>query len=321
MYRNQSIGVVVPAFNEELLIQDTLSRIPAYADRIYAIDDGSTDTTFACISEAAVKDSRIIPLHHDTNRGLGASVATGYLKALEDKVDVVAVMDGDNQMDPAFLAGLLDPIIEKRCDFGLGNRLFNHRYREGMSRWRYFGNTLLTFMVKAISGYWNIVDPTNGYTAISRQALLKIEPPTLYKGYGFGIDRLVRLNVAGCRVTNIPIPARYGKERSKIRYHSYIIRVSGLMLKDLFWRLETKYIVRTFHPLVLLYISGIVLLIAGCVGLVDLLISLFISGLSLPSLLVYSAGAIGLSILLLLSATLIDIRQQDHDFKNVRQEA
>lgn len=241
MYQQKTIAVVVPAYKEEELIGETLSSIPEYVDRIYAVDDGSPDRTFNIIQKMAEKDSRIVPIKVTKNGGVGATIVTGYKRSLEDGMDVVVVMAGDNQMDPDYLPDILAPVVEGRADYSKGNRLLSPEYRRGMSRWRLFGNLLLTILNKVASGYWHIVDPQNGYTAISRRTLESIDLDAIYPWYGYPNDMLIKLNVYGFRVVDVPHPARYGNEKSKITYGKYILKVSWLLLKGFFWRLNMKY--------------------------------------------------------------------------------
>ncbi len=257
MYRERRISVVVPAYNEVLLIGSTLETMPGFVDRIYVVDDGSTDETSRCVAERAAGDPRIVPVTHEENRGVGAAIITGYTNALADSADIIAVMAGDNQMDPAFLPKLLDPIVDGKADYAVGDRLINPEFRKEMSRWRFAGNAALTLLTKIASGYWQLVDPQNGYTAISRRALEAIPLDAVYPGYGYCNDILVRLNVYGFRVTNVPHPARYGLERSGIRYSGYIVGLSRLLLKDFLWRLKMKYVIMGFHPLVFFYLFGV----------------------------------------------------------------
>ena len=257
MYREHRIAVVVPAYNEELLIGPTLDTIPGCVDRVYVVDDCSTDGTATELGEHSARDPRIVPLRHETNSGVGAAIVPGYTAALADGMEIVAGMAGDNQLDPAFLPKLLDPIIDGKADYAVGNRLINPEFRTGMSRWRFVGNSALTLLTKIASGYWQLVDPQNGYTAISRRALETIPLDAVYPRYGYCNDILVRLNVYGFRVKNVPHPARYGLERSKIKYSSYIVRLSRLLLKDFLWRLKTKYVIMGFHPLVFFYLFGV----------------------------------------------------------------
>lgn len=266
MYRNHTIGVIVPAYNEKELIGATLDGIPPYVDKIYAVDDASKDETLEIIENFQVKDKRIVCLSHEQNRGVGGAIITGYKAALNDGIDIMAVMAGDNQMDPGQLVNLLDPIVDGKADYTKGNRLLSRDFMKGMSRVRQSGNILLTFLNKVGSGYWHVVDPQNGYTAISKRVFDKIPPDSIFPWYGYCNDLLVRLNVYDFRVMDCPIPARYGREKSKIRYSTYIPRVSWLLLKDFCWRLKVKYVVTTFNPLVLFYLAGVFLTSLGIVA-------------------------------------------------------
>jgi hypothetical protein len=166
---------------------------------------------------------------------------------------------------------LINPIIQNRADYTKGNRLLSPEYRKGMSRWRLFGNTALTFMTKFSSGYWKLMDPQNGYTAISSKVLERLNLDTIYPRYGYCNDLLVKLNVFGFRVMDIEMPARYGREQSKIRYASYIWKVSWLLFRDFLYRLRMKYVVLSFHPVVIFYLFGSVLTLLGlCAGLFTL---------------------------------------------------
>lgn len=256
MYRNFLIGVVVPAFNEKKLIQDTLVSIPDFVDKVYAVDDGSTDETCAVIEKMQQKQARIVCLRHERNQGVGAAIITGYKEAIAQGMDIIAVMAGDNQMDPDKLKHLLDPIVEDRADYTKGDRLSCQEHRGGMSSWRFFGNTLLTFLTRIASGYWQLVDPQNGYTAISAAVFQRFSPDSIFPWYGYCNDLLVKLNVYGFRVMDISMPARYGREKSKIRYSTYIPKISCLLLCNFFWRVLTKYIILRFHPLILFYLLG-----------------------------------------------------------------
>ncbi|RCV66043.1 Glycosyltransferase involved in cell wall bisynthesis [Methanophagales archaeon] len=263
IYNGYKIGVVVPAYNEEKLIKVTIETIPDFVDRIYIIDDGSTDNTPNIIE--TLNELRIHFIQHKPNKGLGASIAAGYKKALEEDMGIVAVMAGDNQMDPNQLPNLITPIIEGKADYTKGNRILNKEFRVGMSKWRFFGNAILSFLTKIATGYWHILDSQNGYTAISKKALERIDINDIYPYYGYNADILTKLNIYDINVIDVDIPARYGTEKSKIKYGRYMFKVSLMLLMIFFWRLKEKYIIRDFHPLVLFYIFGIVSLILGLV--------------------------------------------------------
>jgi len=249
LYLNKKICVIIPAYNEEQLIVDTLNSIPTYIDRIYVIDDGSVDGTYDIIIATAEKRNSIIPIQHIKNSGVGAAIISGYRKSLEDEMDISVVMGGDNQMDPQYIPKLIEPIIEGKADYTKGNRLHNKGYTKGMSSWRLLGNSILTLLTKFSSGYWNIMDPQNGYTAISKKALETINLDSIYAKYGYCNDILAKLNVYNFNVMDISIPARYGNERSKIKYYSYILKVSWLLMKNFFWRIKTKYVFINLNPI------------------------------------------------------------------------
>ena len=259
MYRNRTVGVVVPAYNEAGFVGTVISTVPEFVDRVYVVDDGSTDGTWAEITECAAAlngaertaaaastdggvstDGRVVAVRHAENRGVGGAITTGYRLAAEDGMDVVAVMNADEQMDPAFLDRLLDPIVEGRADYAKGNRLGKPEYRESMSRWRLFGNGVLTLLTRAASGYWGMTDPQNGYTAISREAIETLDLDSLFESYGFCNDVLVRLNVHGFRVVDVEMPAIYGEETSHISYSTFVPQLSLLLARRFVWRLRTR---------------------------------------------------------------------------------
>lgn len=245
MYESYTLGIVVPAYNEEKLISGTLQGMPEFADRIYVVDDGSTDATSQIIE--GFNSERFCVLRHPHNQGVGSAIVGGYKRALEDDVDIVVIMAGDDQMDAMYLPQLLAPIIEGKADYAKGSRLSRFEDRRGMSNWRFFGNWILTMLTKVASGYWRIRDPQNGYTAITREALQRIDLDRVYPRYGYCNDLLVKLNVAGCRVVDVPITARYGNEKSKIKYHLYITKVSPLLLRGFLWRLKKRLVARVWR--------------------------------------------------------------------------
>ncbi len=296
-YRHKKVAVVIPAHNEEVLIGATLESIPDFICRIYVVNDCSGDRTQEIVEAYATRDPRIVLVCHEVNSGVGAAIATGYREALKEGMDIVAVMDGDNQMDPAFLPRLLDPIVEGKVDYTKGNRLISPAYRKGMTSWRFTGNAALTLLTKIASGYWQMMDPQNGYTAISTRALERLDLYDIYPRYGYCNDLLVKLNANNFKIQNIPVPARYGKEKSGIRYGSYIVKVSRLLLKDFIWRLKFKYLIMSFHPLVFYYLLGTILSVLGIVGGLVVLFEKFILGYPVLfvhgtlSLVVFTLGA------------------------------
>jgi glycosyltransferase involved in cell wall biosynthesis len=263
LYRNWKIGVVIPAHNEEKLLGKVFESMPPYVDLILPVNDGSTDGTQGLIDRHAGEDPRIRPVVHANNHGVGASIGDGYRMAYEAGMDAAVVMAGDGQMDPAQLARLLDPVVDGKVDYAKGNRLPRRELRRKMPKARLFGNSILSLLTKISSGYWNILDPQNGYTAANREVLEKLDLEGIYPGYGCPNDMLIKLNVYNFRVGDVWMPAVYGSERSGIRMWKYVPKVSWLLLKGFFWRLWEKYVIIDFHPLIFFYILGMVLLPVG----------------------------------------------------------
>jgi len=160
---------------------------------------------------------------------------------------------------------LLMPIIEDKADYTKGNRLITRKAREGMSTLRFIGNSLLSLLTKIGSGYWDLMDSQNGYAAASRKVLETIDLDSVYTYYGYLNDILIKLNAYGMRVTDVVIPARYGNEKSSINYRKYILKVSPMLFKGFIWRLKTKYILLSFHPLVFFYFASMILVPLGLI--------------------------------------------------------
>lgn len=247
-YHGSVLALVVPAYEEEGFVGDVIEGTPEYVDRVYPVDDCSTDETWAEMNRAArrVEDRRtptdpydevVVPLRHERNRGAGAAVVTGCRRALADDVDLVATMDGDGQMDPELLPALLDPVVDGRVAYAKGNRLDAIEHVGEMSAWRLIGNGVLTLLTRIATGYWHLRDPQNGFAAISAAALESLDLDSLYEHYGFRNDLLARLSVAGYRVADVAHPARYGEEESTIQYRSFVPRLSRLLLYRFCWRL------------------------------------------------------------------------------------
>ena len=279
MYRERTVGVVVPAYNEEAHVGTVLDTIPPFVDRVYAVDDRSTDRTWEIINSrvndenARVEETvesppvsradggttppDITPIRHEKNRGAGAALRTGYVHALKDGIDIVVAMDADGQMIPEYLPQLLDPIVDDRAEYAKGNRLARQDDRDGMPSFRLFGNSLLTLLTNISSGYWGIKDPQNGYTAISHGALARIGIQDMPDGHDYTNDLLVRLNARQMRVADVPMPAMYEDEESTIRYRQFVPRTSKTLLRGFIQRLGTRARRNGTDPVPYLYGLGI----------------------------------------------------------------
>ena len=337
MYRGCTVGVVVPAYNEEVHVRHVLETIPSFVDRIYPVDDRSTDRTWeeiqtaveaneptdpvmiseaptpraaigpeaepelASMTDGGMHDGQqIIPIRHEENQGAGAALRTGYLHALGDGIDLIVSMDADGQMDPRHLPGLLDPIVDDVADYTKGNRLAGRADRAGMPSFRLFGNWLLGQLTKMSSGYWRIDDPQNGYTAISHEALARIGIEDIPDDHNYTNDVLVRLNANELRVADVPMPAIYDDEESTIRYRTFVPRTTSTLVRGFLYRLGVRY-ESPFAPVPAVYAIGV---LAIGIGLSTAVASLWQSGG--PALL--TLGTVLLGLLAVGVAALLDAR-------------
>jgi glycosyltransferase involved in cell wall biosynthesis len=272
MLEGRRVAVVVPAFDEERLVGETVRRIPELVDRIIVVDDASSDGTAAAAE--AIGDPRVHVVRHDRNGGVGAAIATGYRHALEEEIDVTCVMAADNQMDPSELESLVAPVARGEVEYAKANRLVSGEAWEVIPRTRYLGNAVLSLLTKIASGYWHVADSQAGYTALSLNALRRLDLDRLYPRYGFPNDVLVHLNVQNARVRDVPSRPIYDVgERSGMKLRSVVPRISWLLFKGFWWRMGQKYVIRDFHPLVFFYVFGVLMLSVGLVlGVVELVL-------------------------------------------------
>src|SRR5881398_445293 len=266
MIEGKRVAVVVPSYDEELLLPETLAAIPAFVDRIYVVDDASHDGTAGRAQAAAAGDARIAVIVHERNGGVGAAIVSGYKRALEERIDVTCVMAADNQMDPDDLEALVLPVARGEVDYAKANRLFTGQAWQLIPRHRYLGNAVLSLLTKIASGYWHVADSQSGYTAIGLETLERLDLDRIYPRYGFPNDMLVHLNVVNARVRDFPSRPVYGVgERSGIKLRKVVPRIAWLLVKGFFWRMREKYVIRDFHTLVLFYALGF---LAELVGLI-----------------------------------------------------
>jgi glycosyltransferase involved in cell wall biosynthesis len=273
VYQDRRIAIVVPAFREEALVGQVIKQAPTFVDQIVVVDDASPDRT----SEAAFAagDDRVQVIKHERNKGVGGSIVTGHRAALEGGADVSVVMAGDAQMDPVYLAALLEPLVSHGYGFSKANRFFSASSFAGMPRHRVVGNIVLTFLTKLASGYWDLVDPQNGYTAITRETLERIPLDRLSERYEFENDLLIWMNIVSIRVVDVPVPARYGDEESSISLGRVIPRMSYLLFRGFWRRVWLKYVLWSFSPIALLLFTGLAMVAAGlAVGLWATIISI-----------------------------------------------
>jgi len=263
MYRGRKVAVVIPAYNVAKTIASVIMGIPDFVDQIVVVDDASTDRTAESLRE--IESPRLAVLQHPVNQGVGGAVVTGFRAALEHGAELIVKMDGDGQMDPQYLPALLDPIVSDGYGYAKGNRFLSDERLGEMPRIRLIGTFILTFLSKLASGYWHIFDPVNGYLAVEADSLRKIPLDSVAKRYFFETDMLIHLNIFRVRVKDVPIPPRYGDERSSMRLSKVALSFPFLLLKGFGYRLYNRYVLREFSAVVVFWVFGILFLTWGTV--------------------------------------------------------
>ena len=233
------IAVVIPSFRVTDHILDVLCGIGPEVSKIFVVDDACPDKSGDFVENNS-KDERVTVLRHKENQGVGGAVVTGYKAALEAGIDIVVKVDGDGQMDPALIPNLIVPLLSGEADYAKGNRFDSLEDLYEMPRVRILGNAVLSLWSKQSTGYWRITDPTNGFTAIHRKALENIHLDKLRKTYFFESDMLFRLSIINAVVTDVPMKARYGEEKSHLKIRKVLIefpiRHTINLLKRIFYR-------------------------------------------------------------------------------------
>ena len=238
--------VVIPCYRVGAHILCVIAAIGPEVERIYVVDDACPEQAGAVV-ERSCSDARVTVLRHAENQGVGGAVVTGYRQALSDGAEIVVKIDGDGQMDPSLLSRLIGPIVSGRADYTKGNRFYELEHLRSMPRLRLFGNSLLSIINKLASGYWDIMDPTNGYTAIHRSALAALPLAKLDRGFFFESDMLFRLYTIRAVVRDVPMPSRYLGEASNLRIGKiaaiFPVKYARAMIKRIFY----AYFLRDFN--------------------------------------------------------------------------
>lgn len=309
MYKDLRVAVVVPAHNEALLIARVIETMPDIVDHIIVVDDASTDDTGRAAK--AVEDPRTEVITLIENQGNGGAIVNGHQRALGLGADVSVVMDGDAQMDPDYLPSLLDPIASGDAQFTKANRFYAMGSFDGMPRHRVFGNVFLSFCTKAASGYWNLFDPQNGYTAIHRAALERLPLGRIARGYEFQNDLLIHLNIMRVGARDVPVPAVYGDEISGLQLHTAAPRILRQLTRGFWQRIWWKYVVQSFSPVALMLFGGLALTMIGLGFGAYVAIATMGPPAATPGTVLLSAAPLLSGFHMLLFAMLLDIQESD----------
>ncbi|MHC4200966.1 MAG: glycosyltransferase family 2 protein [Planctomycetota bacterium] len=257
------IAVVIPAYRVSRQIKDVVLSVPDTVDHVIVVDDACPEASGKLVEEMHRENVTVV--YHQRNRGVGGATVTGYKQALAFGCGVAVKMDGDGQMDPAYLDSLIEPIVRGQADCTKGNRFRDFARLRTMPKCRLLGNSMLSFAVKVASGYWDIMDPTNGYTAVHRRVLEELDLDRLPRRYFFESGTLIRLNIANAVVRDVSIPARYGSESSSLSILKILLFFPFGLLFGLIRRILLKYYIYDFNMASVYLLLGLPMFLFGVV--------------------------------------------------------
>ena len=256
------VAVVIPSYRVSRSILRVIATIGPEVARIFVVDDACPERSGEVVRQQ-VADPRVVVLTHPENRGVGGAMVTGYAAALEDGADIVVKIDGDGQIDPSLIPLFVRPLVAGDADYVKGNRFYDIAFLQGMPRMRLIGNALLSLVSKISSGYWNVMDPTNGYTAIGRAALAGIPLGKLDPRYFFESDMLFRLYTIRAVVRDVPMRAQYADESSNLSVTRVALEFPAKYAVRAVKRIFYSYFLRDFNAGSLQLFLGTIAALAG----------------------------------------------------------
>lgn len=260
--RGHRIAVVVPCYKVRDSILEVIAGIPADVEAIHVVDDACPSGS-GLLVQADCSDPRVVVHFNPVNLGVGGAVMAGYRAAMAAGADVVVKMDGDGQMDPDALPQLVAPILRGDADYAKGNRFYDLSQIGRMPRVRIAGNAALSFLTKISSGYWDLFDPTNGYTAVHARVLARLPLDKISRRYFFETDMLFRLNVMRAVVADVPMEAKYGIETSNMRLSRIVFDFGSKHVRNTFKRLFYNYFLRDLSLASIELVVGTLFICAG----------------------------------------------------------
>lgn len=292
MYRKLETAVVIPCYNEEKMITQTIDKLPDYIDHIIAVNDASTDNTIGVLNKLKKTNKRLIVVDNKVNQGVGGALISGYDYALKHtKATAIGIVAGDDQFDSSYLQAMLDVFIDKSADYVKASRFFHREAFKTMPKYRQFGNIFISLLTKFSTGYYSITDITNGCGWLRRDIIEKVDFSIVEKRYDYETSMLTALSIADAKVIDHAVPAHYGDEKSTIKLIPTAWRNLKAVWKGFWRRIYYKYILYGFHPIALFLITGMFFLVVAIAVAIFLLSVKLLSGQS-PT-----AGSVMLAVL------------------------
>ncbi|MCX5871530.1 MAG: glycosyltransferase family 2 protein [Deltaproteobacteria bacterium] len=304
------VAVVIPCYKVSAHILGVIQKIGSEVDTIFVVDDCCPEKGGFLVENGCV-DPRVRVIYNLVNQGVGGAVILGYNAAIADGADVIVKVDGDGQMDPSLIPAFIAPIIADEADYTKGNRFFDLEEIRAMPKARLFGNAVLSFMTKISSGYWDLFDPTNGYTAIHAEVARHLPFGKISRRYFFETDMLFRLNTLRAVVVDVPMDAKYGDEVSNLKISEIVGEFLAKHIRNFSKRIFYNYFLRDMSIASIELPLGLLLFISGCIFGVYHWISSLQAGVATP------AGTVMLAALPILMGTQLMLAFLGYDIANV----
>jgi glycosyltransferase involved in cell wall biosynthesis len=257
MIENRRIAVIIPAYRVGGKIERVISSMPDCVDQVIVVDDASPDDVSPRVEQMA--HPKVQLLRHTKNKGVGGATISGMKAALEWGADILVKCDGDGQMEPEHIPLLIEPLVSGLAEYAKGSRFQHYDALRTMPKCRFLGNVCLTFLTKMAAGYWNVLDPVNGFIAVRADVLKRLNLNAIAPRYFFEIDMLIRLNILEARVIDVPLPARYGDETSTLSIPHTLVGFPGRLLAGLIRRVFWRYLINDVSPVAVFACFGLLL--------------------------------------------------------------
>lgn len=263
MYRKLKVAAILPCYNEEKMIRKTVETLPDFVDKIITVDDVSIDKTWKVIQQLAKENSRVVPIQHKKNTGIGGAYISGFKYSLENDMDLIFTMAGDAQCNQDYMSKMADTLLDEKKDYVKANRFIHLNELKQMPPFRRIGNTFITILTKFSSGYYSIFDSQNGYGVFKRKTLETLPFERIGQRYDYENTLLIALSIMGARVKDEPVPAIYGDEVSTIPVFKTSMRALRVVWDGFWKRIYYKYVISGLHPIALFLFSGLILNLVG----------------------------------------------------------
>ncbi|MGB4594479.1 MAG: glycosyltransferase family 2 protein [Anaerolineaceae bacterium] len=313
MFNEAKICVIIPAYNAAQSITEVIDTLPEWVDQIIAVNDCSKDDTLEVLRN--MSEPRLKVISHEKNQGVGGAMKTGYAEGVSGDADIFVKIDSDGQMDPDQIHRLLNPIIAKEANYTKGNRFLQTKQLKAMPPLRRLGNFVMSFFSKIATGFWNIFDPTNGFTAISRQALELIDLSQLDNGYYFETSLLEALYLVRVPIKDVSMHAIYKGEKSYLSESKVLVQFPIKMIATFFNRIHLTYFMQDFNAVSIFLVVGSISLLFGFFwGVVQWRIASLANTPASTGTVMIAVLPIFLGIQLLLEALVLDTQNTPRDF-------